>query len=206
MEGLSHFFSCIPTIGTEARSALTWPGVIAVVAAVGAVSSAVATYLIYRVAALQALPHPDISWVLSSTGQRSLDFEINWTSGKAQWVVSSISIRGNWLRKRYLARGSLYHEDEHEGETIKSYEPTGSWQHCIEFSVPVRRGAVVIHHDAPDCEVKLKLALSTLPSPTVTRRIKLRRLGMKSDSDLRKGPSLLRQILRVFKHLDTPVD
>ena len=178
MEGLSPFVPCVTSIGAEASPALTWSGLIAIVAAVGAVSSAVATYLIYRTAALQALPHPDISWVLSSTGERSLDFEISWATGKAQWVVSSVSIRRNWLRKRFLASGSLYHEDQHEGESIRSYKPTGPWRHYIEYSVPVRQGAVVIHHDAPDCEVKLKLTLSTLPSPTVTRRIKLKRLGM----------------------------
>ena len=35
-------------------------------------------------------------------------------------------------------------------------------------------GAIVLHPDTPDCEVKLTITLNTLLSPTVVRRIKLK--------------------------------
>ena len=126
------------------------------------------------IAARQALPHPEIGWMSSSTGSRSLDFTIKRTSDNADWVVASASIKGNWRRRRYLARGSLVHEDEFEGAIYKNCHPTGPWQQRVIFDPPVGEGALVIHHEALDCEVKLKLTLRTLPSPTVVRRIKLR--------------------------------
>ena len=132
-------------------------------------------YMAYRIAALQALPHPDIGWESSSTGHRSLDFKITRASGNADWVVTSASIRGNWLRRRYLARGSVEHEHEFQGEIIRSYQPAGPWLQYIVFNSPVTPDAIVLHPETPDCEVKLKITLRTLPSPTVVRRIKLKR-------------------------------
>ena len=154
---------------------MTWSEILSVIATVGATGSLLVAYLLYRIAARQALPHPQIGWMASSTGRRSLDFTINWTPGNAEWVVASASIRHNWRRRRYLARGVLVHEDEFEGEIYKAFNPSGPWQQQIIFDPPLREGAIVIHDEAPDCEVKLKLMHRTLPSPKVVRRVKLRR-------------------------------
>ena len=159
---------------------MTWSEILSVIAAVGATGSLLVAYLAYRIVARQALPHPGIGWLSSSTGSRSLDFTIKRTSDNADWVVASASIKGNWRRRRYLALGALEQEDELEGEIYKIYQPTGPWQRRIIFDPPISEGAIVIHHEAPDCEVKLKLTLSTLPSPTVVRRIKLRRYRPRS--------------------------
>ena len=161
-------------LGAEHR-VMTWPEILSVIAAVAAAGSFWVAYKAYHIAALQALPHPDIGWISSSGGHRSLNFEITRASGNADWVVTSASIRGNWRRRRYLARGLLEHEEEFEGEIIRSYGPTGPWQQCIIFDPPVPQGAIVLDPETPDCEVKLKLTLRTLPSPTVVRRIMLKR-------------------------------
>ena len=159
---------------------MTWSEDLSTIAAGIAVVLAAASfwvaYMAYRIAALQALPHPDIGWTARSTGQRSLDFQITRTSGNADWAVQSASIRGNWRRRRHLARGVLEGEETFEGDTVKFYATTGPWQRCIIFDPPVAGGGIVLHPDAPDCEVKLKLTLRTLPSPKVVRRIKLKRL------------------------------
>ena len=154
---------------------MTWSEMLSVIAAVGATGSLLVAYLAYRIAARQALPHPEIGWMSSSTGSRSLNFTIKRTSDNADWVVARASIKNNWRRRPFLARGALVHEDEFEGNIYRSYRPTGPWQQRIIFDPPLTEGAIVIHEEAPDCEVKLKLTLRTLPSPTVVRRIKLRR-------------------------------
>ena len=154
---------------------MTWPEVLSIIAAMGASGSLGVAYMAYRLAKLQALPHPDIGWMARSTGHRSLDFQITRASGNADWAVESASIRCNWRRRRHLALGSTEDEEQFEGITVKFYAPTGPWQRCIIFDPPVTRGGIVLHPEAPDCEVKLKLTLRTLPSPKVVRRIKLKR-------------------------------
>ena len=109
-------------------------------AALVAAGSFVVAYMAYRLAALQALTHPDISWESSSTGHRSLEFKITRASGNADWVVANACIRGNWRRRHYLARGVVEYEQEFEGEIYRSYKPTGPWQRCITFDSPVRQG------------------------------------------------------------------
>ena len=160
---------------------VTWSEMLSVVAALGATGSLLVAYLAYRIAVRQALPHPEIGWMSSSTGSRSLDFTIKRTSDNADWVVASASIRHNWRRRRHLALGVLEHEDAFEGNIYRSYRPSGPWQNRIIFDPPLTEGAIVIHHEAPDCEVKLKLTLRTLPSPTVVRRIKLRRYRSRAE-------------------------
>ena len=154
---------------------MTWPEVLSIIAAMGASGSLGVAYMAYRLAKLQALPHPDIGWMARSTGQRSLDFQITRASGKADWAVESASIRWNWRRRRHLALGLTEGEETFEGDTVKFYATNGLWQRCIIFDPPVTRGAIVLHPDTPDCEIKLKLTFRTLPSPKVVRRIKLRR-------------------------------
>ena len=154
---------------------MTWPEVLSVIAAVVAVVSTGMAYMAYRIAARQALPHPDIGWTSADSGHRSLDFKVTRAPGSADWVVASGSVRRNWTRRRHMARGYLVHAEEIEGDPHKTYEPAGPWQHCIIFDPPLTEGAIVLHPDTPDCEVKLKITLRTLPSPTVIRRIKLNR-------------------------------
>ena len=161
---------------------VTWPEALSIFAAVGAAIAALGAagsfwvaYKAYCVAALWALPRPDIGWESSSTGHRSLAFTTTRASNNAGWVVTSATIRGNWRRRRYLARGLLVHVEEFGDDIIESYEPTGPWGHCVIFDPPVPEGAIVLHPEAPDCEVKLKLVLRTLPSPKVVRRIMLKR-------------------------------
>ena len=149
---------------------------ISAIAAVAAISSAVAAYMAYRIAARQALPHPNIGWMSSTSGHRSLDFKVERASGSADWVVASVSIRGNWRRRRLIARGYPLHTDDVDGKAVTTYEASGPWQHRIIFDPPLTEGAIVLHPDTPDCEVKLRITLSTLPSPTVERRIKLKSL------------------------------
>ena len=162
--------------GIEGRI-VTWAEVLAIVAALAAAGSLGVAYKAYRISALQALPHPNIAWVSSSTGRRSLDFEIKRASGDPDWVVTRASMRGNWRRQRYLALGSLEHMEELEGEMIKSYGPYGPWQRCIDFTPPVTEGAIVLHPETPECEVKLVLTLRTSPSPKVVRRIRVKIIG-----------------------------
>ncbi len=154
---------------------MTWPEILSVIAAVGAGGSFWVAYMAYRIAALQAFPHPDIGWMASSRGVRSLNFKITRASGSPDWVVTSASVRGNWSRRRYMARGFLEYEEEFEGEIYSFYKATGPWQHRIIFEPPLTEGAIVLRPGTPDCEVKLKITLRTLPSPTVVRRLKLKR-------------------------------
>ena len=74
-----------------------------------------------------------------------------------------------------MARGLLVDEKYIGGEWIEFYGPTGPWEQCVIFDPPVIEGALVLHSETPDCEVKLKLTLKTLPSPTVVRRIVIKR-------------------------------
>ena len=161
---------------------MTWSEVLSIFAAVGAVIAAIGaagSFWIarkaYRVAEIQVLPRPNIGLESSPTGHRSLAFTTIRASNNADWVVMSATIRGNWRRRRYLARGELVHVEEFGDDTIEFYEPTGPWEQSIIFDPPVPEGAIVLHPEAPDCEVKLKLVLRTLPSPKVVRRIMLKR-------------------------------
>ena len=158
---------------------MTWPEILSVIATMGAAGSLWVAYMAYRITALQALPHPDIGWTRGSSGHRNLDFKISRGSGNADWAVATASIRGNWRRRRHIAFGQLVHEEEFDDGTLRIYEASGPWEHQLVFNPPRTGGAIVLHPDAPDCEVKLKITLRTLPSPTVTRRIKLDRLNIK---------------------------
>ena len=82
---------------------MTWSEILSIIAATVAVGSLFVAYLSYRIAARQALPHPNIGWTSSTTGHRSLSFNITRAPGNVDWIVTSASIRGNWLRRRYLA-------------------------------------------------------------------------------------------------------
>ena len=146
-----------------------WSEVLSIVAVVVAVGSLVTSYRGYRIAAFQALPHPRIGWESSTTGHRSLYFRMSLSSGDPDWVVAGVSVRGNWRRRCYLAHGVLEHAEMLDGQWIESYQPTGSWQRCIVFDPPLIEGAVVLHPEAPDCEVKLKLTLSTTVALKLTR-------------------------------------
>ena len=74
-----------------------------------------------------------------------------------------------------MARGVLLHWEEFDGVSINHYEPSEEWQRCIEFDSPVRKGAIVLHPETPECEVKLELTLSTLPSPKLVRRFRIKK-------------------------------
>ena len=155
---------------------VSWSEVLSIIATLAAAGSLGVTFWACRIAARQAWPHPNIGWISSSTGHRSLDFEIEKVSGGPDWGVKKASIRGNWRRRRYLARGILQQEEEFEGEIINHYGPSGEWQRCIDFDSPVKKGAIVLHPETPECEVKLELTLRTLPSPKVVRRIWVKKL------------------------------
>ena len=148
-------------------------GVLSAIAVVVATCSMAIAYMAYRIAVRQTLPHPDIGWMSVYNGHRSLDFKITRTPGSADWVVAGASVRGNWRRRPYMARGYVVHAEEFEDDIYKTYGPTGPWQHRIIFDPPLTEGAIVLHPDTPDCEVKLIITLRTLPSPRVVRRIKL---------------------------------
>ena len=152
----------------------------AIIAVLLSMGSLLIAYKAYGIAAFHALPHPEIGWLAKWGGTRSLDFEITRPAGGPAWVIESASIRRNWRRQRYLARGSLQDAQEVDGEIIREYEPIGPWEHRIIFDPPVTRGALVLHTDTPDCQLKLRITLSTLPSPTIVRRIKLSRYGPQS--------------------------
>ena len=154
---------------------MSWVEILSIIAAVGAAGSLGVAYKAYRITALQALPHPNIGWLSSARGHRSLDFRITRASDNRDWVVVSASIRGNWWRRRYIARGFLGNEEDFEGTVVGFYQASGPWQHCVNFDPPVTEGAIVLHPDTPDCEVKLKITLRTLPSPVAVRRFKLKR-------------------------------
>ena len=115
---------------------MSWSEVLSIIATLAAAGSLGVTFWACRIAARQAWPHPNIGWISSSTGHRSLDFEIEKVSGGPDWGVKRASIGGNWQRRRYLARGVLQQEEEFEGEIINHYGPSGEWQRCIDFDSP----------------------------------------------------------------------
>ena len=130
----------------------------------------------YRVGKIQALPRLAIYRSWGSKGQRTVSFEIEWLPGRPDWVVAGASVRRNWRKRPFIARGQLEdaYEDEY-GQKVTYYKPSGPWECRIIFDAPRRQGAVILHPEAPDCEVTLEITLTTLPSPTERRRIKIKR-------------------------------
>jgi hypothetical protein len=155
-----------------------WPEVLSVAAIVGALASVFISYKAYRIAAVQALPRLKIGGMATWGASRSVAFEVEWIPGHPDWVVTSASIRRNWRRRYLLAHSELeYSHEAPDGEIINEYKSSGPWKRRITFDWPVKQGGIVLHRDTPDCEVTLKMVLTTSPSPTVFRHIKSRRYG-----------------------------
>ena len=83
-----------------------------------------------------------------------------------------------WRRMRFLAHGySVCSEEDPYGNTHHHHAPRLHWERRIFFDPPVKAGVVIIHPDAPDCEVLLKITLSTSPNLTSHWRIKSKWFG-----------------------------
>ena len=148
------------------------------VAVVIALVSAWFAFKSYRIASVQALPKTPIGGMAVYKGVRSIDFDVESIPGHAEWVVKSASIKGNLRRRRHLARGYLEHtEVAPDGEILKDYRPTGDWAHKITFDPPIKKGGLVLHSEALDCQIRLKLVLNTSPTPTIVRYIDSKRFG-----------------------------
>ena len=154
------------------------PLVIAGIAVLVALGSYWTSHKAQKISEIQALPRTPIGGLSTWGGNRCIDFEVEWLSGRPDWVVASASIRWNWGRRRLLALGQLeYSDKDPDGDIINLYQPSGPWKHHIIFDPPVRKGGIVLHPDAPDCQIRLKITLSTMPSPEITRYIISKRFG-----------------------------
>ena len=151
---------------------------ISVAAILIAFLSAWVAYRSYQLASVQALPKTPIGGIAVYKGVRSIDFDVESIPGHAEWVVKSASIKRNLRRRRHLARGYLVHtEATPDGEILKDYRPTGPWAQQIIFDPPIKKGGVILHSEAPDCQIRLKLVLNTSPTPTIVRYIDSKRYG-----------------------------
>ena len=93
---------------------------------------------------------------------RYISFDVERVPGRPDWNVASASIHRNWRRMRFLAHGDA---GEISGYgTADYYIASSPWERRIVFDPPVPAGVVVIHPDAPDCEVVLKMTLNTSPN------------------------------------------
>lgn len=132
----------------------------------------------YQIASIQALPKTPIGGIATYGGVRSIDFDVESIPGRADWVVKSASIKGNLRRRRHLALGYLEHSEvAPDGEVLNAYRPTGPWEHHITFDPPIKKGGLVLHSEAPDCQIRLTLVLNTFPTPKIVRYIDSKRFG-----------------------------
>ena len=132
---------------------------------------------------VQALPRIAPGTVAASGGLRSVEFATEWLPGHPDWVVASANIRWNWRRRKFIARGRLIHSEEApDGDTFNEYEPRLPWERRVTFDPPAKEGAVVIHPDAPDCDITFAIVLRTTPSPTIRRHVKSIRFRWPSPS------------------------
>ena len=142
-----------------------------------AVRSFVLSGLAYRRSGVQDLPPIRVGHSWSSTGQRGISFDLERLPGRPNWVVYSATVSGNWRRRPWLARGQ---EREisvlDNGEEVIQYGPDSPWRHRVAFDPPRKEGAIMIHPAAPDCQVILKITLTTSPSSTVARHIVSKRI------------------------------
>ena len=153
-----------------------------VIAALGVVVTSWISLRAYRVAALQLLPRLPVGTgavrTVGGSGHRYIEFEAESVSGRPDWMVAGASIRWNWRRMRFLAHGeSEYSEEADCGNTYHHYVPHLPWERRVVFDPPVKAGVVMIHPDAPDCEVLLKITLSTSPNLTSHWRVKSKWFG-----------------------------
>ena len=157
---------------------MNWSEYLSLAAILVALASAWVGFRGYRIAAVQALPNTPIGGIASYGGMRSIDFDVESIPGRPDWVVESASIKWNLRRRPHLAHGYLDHSKVGpDGEVFNYYMPKGPWEHQITFDPPTNEGGFVLHSEAPDCQIRLKLVLTTSPSPTIVRYIKSKRYG-----------------------------
>ena len=151
---------------------MAWIEIFAAITGLMAVASFALSGLAYRRSGVKDLPPISVGWSWDGAGQRGVYFDLERLPGRPHWVVHSATVNRNWRRRPWLAGGR--ERGTHvldNGEEIIQYGPDSPWRHSVVFDHPKKEGAVMIHPEAPDCRVALKIILTTLPSPTVVRHI-----------------------------------
>ena len=74
------------------------------------------------------------------------------------WVVDSVAIRGRWAPKHLAPAGEIVQLGYLWGREIG-----GPWQRRIDYPRPESSGVVLVHRDAPDCELSFKIHLRSQP-------------------------------------------
>ncbi len=154
-----------------------------IIAAVALIMSAWTSFKANRIAVAQLLPRVSTGTLAARRPKggvhRQIEFEVEWVPGRPEWTIASAVIRRNWRRKRFLAIGEFEYEEVVSNDHIIShYIPRRSWDRRIVFDPPVRHGVVVVHPDAPDCEVLLKVTMSTSPYLTAQVRVSASGAGL----------------------------
>ena len=156
---------------------MSWIEIFAGITGLMAVASFVLSGLAYRRSGVQDLPPISVVWSWSSTGYRGISFDLERLPGRPHWVVHSATVSRNWRRRPWLAGGQERGISVLDnGEEVIQYGPDSPWRHRVVFDHPRKEGAVMIHPEAPDCQVTLKITLTTSPSPTVARHIVSKRV------------------------------
>ena len=156
---------------------MNWSELLSIVATVGVVTSIWISLRAYRVSAAQVLPRLAVGTgavrSIKGNGFRYIEFEAESVLGRPDWMVVGASLRWDWRRRRFLSHGySMYSEEDDFGQTFHHYEPIKPWERRIFFDQPVKAGVIMIHGDAPDCDVSLEIVLSTSPRLTDHWRVR----------------------------------
>ena len=151
---------------------MSWVEVSSVITGSMAIASVVLSGLAYRRSGVQDLPRVDFWRSWTSGGQRGIIFDLEQLPGQPDWVIDGASVRWNWRHRQWLAHGQeRFYNEYFDGEPVNRWVPATPWEHRVKFDPPKKHGGVMLHPDAPDCQVTLRITLSTSPSPTVVRHV-----------------------------------
>ena len=150
--------------------------VVAGIAVVIAAGSLLISRRAHKISEMQALPRIILGHSWSSRGERGLYVKLELMPDGQDWVIVRVDVRRTWRtwRKRcFLARGDVVGQDfAEDGIAYPNFIRIGDWERSVTYELTRREIAVFLHPDAPDCDVKLEITLSTLPSPVIKRYIK----------------------------------
>ena len=136
-----------------------------VVTAVGVIATAMVTavygYLRRRDTAVYNLPVPSVRYGRSTAGTSWIEFKLTEAPGRPAWVVTVAAIHRNWRRRRYL---TLACRQVIDNRRFIEYEALGEWQRVAYFKPSSKEGVIMVHSDAPDCFISLKVALVSRPT------------------------------------------
>ena len=155
-----------------------WSDILSAVLAAVAVIIAAASLWIsrraHKLSEIQALPKVTLVRSWSSQGERGLYIKLEPMPDRHDWLIASVAIRRNWPNWRqrcFLARGEVS-ETFDDGIYYPDFRRIGHWESRVTYKLELREIAVFLHPDAPDCDVRLEITLSTSPSPVIKRYVK----------------------------------